>query len=378
MKLEAKMTIIDHFKDMEDPRVERTKAHLLLDIIVITICAVICGAEGWVSIAKYGEAKHEWLKKFLELPNGIPSHDTFARVLARIDPEQFQRSFLNWIQSIERVTEKEVVAIDGKTLRRSYDTKTEKSAIHMISAWANSSGLVLGQRKVDEKSNEITAIPELLTVLELKGCIVTIDAMGCQKEIVSQIKEKEADYVIAVKKNQPTLYEKIKNTFTQAIANPEEFELSDYKTEEFSHGREEIRKYYMLTNVNKLVDPEGKWKNLASVGMVCSERIINGKKSRETRYYISSLSLSAEELAGAIRNHWSVENSCHWILDVAFNEDSCRIRKDNAPQNLATFRHIALNLLKQEKTQKLGIKNKRLKAGWDDRYLESVLGIVLE
>lgn len=375
MKLEAKMTIIDHFKDIEDPRVERTKAHLLLDIIVITICAVISGAEGWVSIAKYGEAKHECLKKFLELPNGIPSHDTFARVFARIDPEQFQRSFLNWIQSIERVTEKEVVAIDGKTLRRSYDTKTEKSAIHMISAWANSSGLVLGQRKVDDKSNEITAIPELLTVLELKGSIVTIDAMGCQKEIVSQIKEKEADYVIAVKKNQPTLYENIKNTFTQAIANPEELELRDYKTEEFSHGREEIRKYCMLTNVNKLVDPEGKWKNLASVGMVCSERIINGKKSRETRYYISSLSLSAEELASSIRNHWSVENSCHWILDVAFNEDGCRIRKDNAPQNLATVRHIAINLLKQEKTQKLGIKNKRLKAGWDDSYLEKVLNI---
>lgn len=378
MKLEPKLSIIDHFKDIEDPRVERTKAHLLLDIIVITICAVICGTEGWISIAKYGEAKYEWLKKFLELPNGIPSHDTFARVFARIDPEQFQSSFLNWIQSIERVTEKEVVAIDGKTLRRSYNTKSNQSAIHMVSAWANSSGLVLGPQKVDEKSNEITAIPELLTVLELKGCIVTIDAMGCQKEIVSKISEKEADYVIAVKKNQPTLYENIKNTFTQAITNPNEFELSSYNTEELGHGREEIRKYSMLTNVNKLVDPEEKWKNLASVGMVCSQRIIDGKKSQETRYYISSLFLSAEEMAGAIRNHWGIENSCHWILDVAFNEDSCRIRKDNAPQNLATVRHIAMNLLKQDKTQKLGIKNKRLKAGWDNRYLESVLKLPLE
>ena len=228
---------------------------------------------------------------------------------------------------------------------------------------------------MDEKSNEITAIPELLKVLELKGCIVTIDAMGCQKEIVSTIVEKEADYVIAVKKNQPTLYEDINETFAQAIINPEEFELSHYQTEEFSHGRKEIRKYWMLTNVNQLVDPEGKWKNLASVGMVCSERIIEGKSSLATRYYISSLKLSAEELASSIRNHWTVENSCHWILDVAFNEDRCRIRKDNAPQNLAVVRHIAMNLLKQEKTQKLGIKNKGLKAGWDDSYLEKILNI---
>lgn len=375
MKLPPKLTIAEHFQNIKDPRVERTKAHKLIDIITIAICATICGAEGWVDIENYGQAKYNWLQTFLELPNGIPSHDTFGRVLARIEPEQFQSCFLNWIKSIEKVTEKEVVAIDGKTLRRSYDRKSKQSAIHMVSAWASSSGLVLGQGKVSEKSNEITAIPELLTVLELKGCIVTIDAMGCQKEIVSRIAEKEADYVIAVKKNQPTLYENIKDTFSQAITNPAEFELSSYKTEEFGHGREEIRKYWMLTNVNELVDPEGKWKNLASVGMVCSQRIIDGKKSQETRYYISSLFLSAEEMAGAIRNHWSVENSCHWILDVAFNEDSCRIRKDNAPQNLAVVRHIALNLLKQEKTQKFGIKNKRLKAGWDDSYLEKILNI---
>jgi predicted transposase YbfD/YdcC len=282
---------------------------------------------------------------------------------------------LNWIKSVEKVTTKEIVAIDGKTLRRSYDRKTSKSAIHMISAWANSSGLVLGQQKVDEKSNEITAIPELLTLLELKGCIVTIDAMGCQKEIVSKISEKEADYVIAVKKNQRTLYDNIKNTFTQAITNPNDFELSSYNTEEFGHGREEIRKYSMLTNVNQLVDPEEKWKNLASVGMVCSQRIINGKRSLETRYYISSLKLNAEEMASAIRNHWGVENSFHWILDVAFNEDNSRIRSGNAPQNFAVLRHIAVNLLKQEKSQKTGIKNKRLKAGWDNQYLERILNL---
>ena len=282
---------------------------------------------------------------------------------------------MNWIKSVEKVTTKEIVAIDGKTLRRSYDRKTSKSAIHMISAWANSSGLVLGQQKVDEKSNEITAIPELLTLLELKGCIVTIDAMGCQKEIVSKISEKEADYVIAVKKNQRTLYDNIKNTFTQAITNPNDFELSSYNTEEFGHGREEIRKYSMLTNVNQLVDPEEKWKNLASVGMVCSQRIINGKRSLETRYYISSLKLNAEEMASAIRNHWGVENSFHWILDVAFNEDNSRIRSGNAPQNFAVLRHIAVNLLKQEKSQKTGIKNKRLKAGWDNQYLERILNL---
>ena len=214
MKLAPKLTIAEHFQDVEDPRIERTKAHKLIDIITIAICAVICGADGWVDIENYGNAKYNWLKKFLELPNGIPSHDTLGRVFARMDAEQFQSCFLNWIQSIEKVTEKEVVAIDGKTLRRSYDTKSGQSAIHIVSAWANSSGLVLGQRKVDEKSNEITAIPELLKILELKGCIVTIDAMGCQKEIVSTIAEKEADYLIAVKTDRSTLYKSLENVFT--------------------------------------------------------------------------------------------------------------------------------------------------------------------
>ena len=375
MKLEPKLTIAQHFQDVEDPRVERTKAHQLIDIITIAICAVICGADGWTDIESYGHAKYSWLKKFLELPNGIPSHDTFRRVFARIDPEQFQSCFLNWIKSVEKVTNQEIVAIDGKTLRGSYDTKSGQSAIHMISAWANSSSLVLAQRKVNEKSNEITAIPELLKVLEIRGCIVTIDAMGCQKEIVSKIAEKEADYLIAIKKNQPTLYENIKNLFNQAVTNSEEFELSHYQTEESGHGREEIRNYWMLTNVNNLLDPEEKWKNFSSVGMVCSERIVNGKRSKETRYYISSLKSNAEEIAASIRNHWGVENSFHWILDVAFNEDNSRIRSGNAPQNFAVLRHIAVNLLKQEKSQKTGIKNKRLKAGWDNQYLERILNL---
>ena len=258
MKLEPKLTIAEHFKDVDDPRVERTKAHQLIDIITIAICAVICGADGWTDIESYGIAKYNWLKKFLELPNGIPSHDTFRRVFARIDPEQFQSCFLNWIKSIEKVTSKEIIAIDGKTLRRSYDTKYGQSAIHMMSAWANSSGLVLAQRKVDEKSNEITAIPELLKVLEIRGCIVTIDAMGCQKEIVSKIALKEGDYLITIKKNQPTLYENIKNLFQGAVAHYEGFELSHYQTEESGHGREEIRNYWMVTNVNKLRLPPGK------------------------------------------------------------------------------------------------------------------------
>ena len=259
---------------------------------------------------------------------------------------------MNWIKSIEKVTSKEIVAIDGKTLRRSYDKKSGQSAIHMISAWANSSGLVLAQRKVDEKSNEITAIPELLKVLEIRGCIVTIDAMGCQKEIVSKIAEKEADYLIAIKKNQPTLYENIKSLFNQAVTNSEGFELSHYQTEESGHGREEIRNYWMLTNVNKLLDPEEKWKNFSSVGMVCSERIVNGKRSQETRYYISSLKLNAEEMANVIRNHWGIENSFHWILDVAFNEDDSRIRSGNAPQNFAVLRHIAVNAIIARKKPK--------------------------
>lgn len=378
MKLKPKRTIADHFVSLEDPRVERTKQHKLIDIITIAICAVICGADTWVAIETYGQAKQQWLKKFLELPNGIPSHDTFARVFARINPQQFQECFLNWIKSVAQITSGEVIAIDGKKLKHSYDKQASKSAIHMVSAWAVTNRLVLGQRQVDEKSNEITAIPELIKVLDIAGCIVTIDAMGCQKEIVKLITQKQGDYIITLKKNQGNLYKSVEQLFREAIAAGfEGFNATDYHTSESGHGREEIRHYLMLSNIALLVDPTQKWSNLKSVGMVESVRTVNGKTTVETRYYISSLDNNAFLLGQSVRSHWGIENSLHWVLDVGFSEDDCRIRKDNAPQNFAVLRHIAVNLLGKEKSKKFGIKNKQFLAAMDDNYLAKVLELTL-
>ena len=374
MKLKPKTTISDHFSNIDDPRVERTKQHKLIDIITIAICAVVCGADTWVDIETYGRAKEEWLKKFLELPNGIPSHDTFSRVFARLNPEQFQQCFLNWIKSISNSTSGEVVAIDGKTLRHSYDSVGDKGAIHMVSAWATSQRLVLGQVKVNEKSNEITAIPELLKVLELQGCIVTIDAMGCQKEVVKLIANQGAEYVITLKKNQSSLYKRVEELFKQAIERRfSGFTHSCYHTKEYSHGREEIRHYLMLSDILEQIAPQQKWDSLQSIGMVESVRTVDEKTTVKTRYFISSLPNNAQIFAKSVRNHWQIENSLHWVLDVVFREDDCRIRKDNAPQNFAVLRHIANSLLNQEKTFKTGMKNKRLKAGWDNEYLAKVL-----
>jgi predicted transposase YbfD/YdcC len=374
MKLPPKITIADHFKDLVDERVERTKKHKLIDIVTIGICAVICGVDSWVLMEAYGKMKQEWLKQFLELPNGIPSHDTFARVFARIDPLQFQNSFLSWIKSINKITEGEVIAIDGKTLRHSYDKGKDKGAIHMVSAWATTNRLVLGQCKVEEKSNEITAIPELIKVLDIAGCLLTIDAMGCQTEIVKLIVEKSGEYIITLKKNQSNLYKNVEAMFKEAIAKGfEGFKHSDFHTKEDEHGRAEIRHYLMLSDIQEIIDPGNKWLNLQSVGMVEYIREVNGKTKVETRYYISSLRENAKLLGQSVRSHWGVENSLHWVLDVAFREDDCRIRKDNAPQNFAVLRHIAVNALGKEKSKKLGIKSKQFCAGLDNEYLEKVL-----
>ena len=375
MKLRPKITIADHFSELEDPRIERTKRHQLIDIITITICAVIWGADGWNDIELYGNCKYKWLKKFHERTNGIPSHDTFARVFSLLNPEQLQQCFLKWIESISRITFGEIVAIDGKTLRRSYDKSKDKPAIHMVSAWATTNGLVLGQKKVENKSHEITAIPELLKVLSLKGCIVTIDAIGCQKKIIKQIIDQDADYVIALKKNQGGLYERVEKLFEQALLNDFEGLIkSEYRQSSDDHGREETRYCQILTNINQEIDPNGEWKNLNSIAYVDYLRTEKGKTSRERRYFISSLKdKSHKSIAKAIRKHWCIENQLHWGLDVSFNEDDSRIRIDNAPENLAIIRHIALNLLKQEKTLKVGVKNKRKNAGWDEKYLLKVL-----
>lgn len=367
------LSIAEHFKAVEDPRIERSKEHLLIDILTIAILAVICGADGWVGIETYGKAKHKWLETFLALPNGIPSHDTFARVFAQLEPEQLQACFLSWVRSVCRMTEGEVIAIDGKTVRRSYDAGKGKGAIHMVSAWASQNRLVLGQRKVDDKSNEITAIPELLKVLDLHGCIVTIDAMGTQKAIANQITAQGGDYVLALKGNQGNLFEDVQQIFEQAQANDfEGIEHDFYETLDAGHGRIEKRRCWSLGQVEWLIDAE-KWTGFTSIAMVEALRQWEGETSREVRYYISSLAPDAQCLAEAIRTHWSIENPLHWVLDVAFREDECRIRSGHAPENFALLRHLALSALNQEKTANVGVKNKRLRAGWDDNYLLKVL-----
>jgi predicted transposase YbfD/YdcC len=367
-------SIIEHFGELEDPRVDRTRLHLLIDILVIALCAVISGADDWVSVEAYGNAKIEWLQGFLELPNGIPSHDTFGRVFARIKPEQFQRCFLKWISTICELKSGEVIAIDGKIVRNSSDIELDQNAIHMVSAYASSQQLVLAQVKVNEKSNEITAIPELLEVLDVAGCTITVDAMGCQKDIARQIIDQQAHYLLALKGNQPTLLEDVTALFEQILSGTDPVAYEFYQAETRDHGRVELRQYWTTSEIDSLRTKD-EWKNLKSIGMVRSERYCDGETAIETRYFISSLDQNAEIFAHAIRSHWRIENSVHWILDVAFHEDACRIRQDYAPQNFAVLRHIALNLLRHESSLKAGIKTRRLRAGWDNDYLQLLLGI---
>ena len=368
--------LLDYFGDLPDPRIARGRLHSLHDILVIAICGVICGADDWASIEEFGRAKEDWLKTFLKLPNGIPSHDTFGRVFAALGTKAFRECFARWIQAVASSTNGDVVAIDGKTLRRSFNRASSKAAIHMVSAWSTANGVVLGQVKTAAKSNEITAIPKLLELLELNGCIVTIDAMGCQTAIAEEIIDRGADYVLALKGNQEALHTEVVEFFDEALENDFANIEYDYHVEDdVAHGRTEHRETWCTWNTSWLQE-HSKWAGLQSIAKVSAEREVNGRVEIEDRYYISSLpGNDAETIARAVRRHWGIENGLHWVLDVAFREDDSRVRKDNAPANLATLRHIAINLLKSEKTSKVGVKNRRLRAGWDDAYLLRVLGI---
>ena len=364
-----------HFATVQDPRQFGKVTHPLINIIFITICGTLCGADDWVAIAEFGQSQKEWLKKYLDLSSDIPSHDTFGDTFAVINAAQFQQGFLNWMGSVTELV-KGVVAIDGKKLRRSHDKGIGKEAIHMVSAWGVANGLVLGQQKVDEKSNEITAIPYLLAALDLAGCVVTIDAMGCQKEIAAQIVDNEADYVLALKGNQGQLLADTEEMFAYFQKIAFKNIVHDYhKTVNGGHGRLETRECYVF-------DPHlwshyfrtlAQWPALSSLAMVVSRRQEGEKVTVETRYYISSLEPQAASILEAIRAHWHVENKLHWVLDVAFNEDQNRTRTGNAAQNLAVIRHLVLNLLAVEKTAKVGKKNKRLRCAWDVAYREKVL-----
>lgn len=360
---------LKYFSELRDPRVERNREHLLEEILLIAIAAVLSGAESWNDIADYGEAKREWLKRFLTLPSGIPSHDTFNRVFAALDPHEMENSFVAWVSSIAKLTAGEVIAIDGKTLRGSRESG-KKTLVHMVSAWAESNGLVLSQRKVDEKSNEITAIPKLLDALELAGTVVTIDAMGCQRAIAEKIVAKKADYVLAVKENQGHLLEEVKDSFRMLDADEMAEEI------DCGHGRIEQRRCSVIADLG-LIEKAAEWPSLQGLVRIEAERYhkATGKTERETRYYITSLKPNAARLNRVVRQHWGIENKLHWVLDVGFGEDLSRKRAGHAAQNFSVLNRIALNMLKQDKNSKRGIKGKRLNAAWDHPYLLKLLGI---
>ena len=367
-------SFIQHFETVEDPRRQAGLRHPLNEILFITICAIIAGADDWVAVERFGKAKIRWFKQYLPLKHGIPSHDRIGIVFGAIDPEQFTEAFIGWMKMIATVSG--VIALDGKTVRHSFDKSDKKSAIHMVNAWSVANRLVLGQVKVDSKSNEITAIPKLLRLLEVKGCLITIDAMGCQTAIAEQIIEQGGDYLLAVKGNQKHLYEDIQHLFKHAVANNFLTDgFDEDRTVDKGHGRLEIRHCQVIAHPEWLEYLRGydQWKNLKCVVKIESNRRAKGKRTPECRYYICSRNASATDLLAAVRSHWGVENNVHWVLDVTFDEDGSRVRKGHAQQNFATMRRIALNMLNQDTMKKDSLKGKRQLAGWDETYLEQLV-----
>jgi len=360
----------EHFRELPDPRMARTRRHELVDILVIGVCTLLCGGEGFNDMEDFGWAKEEWFRTFLALPHGIPTHDTFNRVFSALAPDKFLDCFMRWTQSLRQTVAEEIVAMDGKALRRAIQGGGIPC---VVSAWATRNGLVLGQLRVSDKSNEITAVPELLRALELAGCIVTLDAMGCQKQIAREIIEADADYVLALKGNHETVHEEVKSYLDDAIVNAPA-ELAYTETVEKDHGRLEVRRYWQSQRLAWFAD-RTRWEGLRSVGVVEATRHIKGKVQQERRYFLSSLAIDAPRFARAVRSHWGVENQLHWVLDVQFGEDQSRARTGYAAENLATLRRLALNLLKRDTTKKRGIRGKQKNAGWDHRYLLHLLGL---
>lgn len=365
--------MIECFSDLSDPRIDRCKRHKLIDIIVIGLCAMICGAEGPTGMTAFGKAKKNWLMQFLDLSHGVPSHDTFGRVLSVIEPGEFEQCLLKWVNEQVSLSKGEVVALDGKTLRGSHNKAQGQESIEIVSAWAASQRLTLGQTKVADNSNEITAVPEVLATLNVEGCVVTVDAMNCQKTIAAQIRKQKADYVLALKGNHKHLRDQVAE-FLNSVREDRTvgFNISTYQTVDGEHGRIENRRYWHVTAPDFLPEKSA-WQDLNSVGMVESTREINGLVTKEIRYYLSSLPVNAEVFGNAVRAHWGIENSCHWMLDVVFREDQCRIRIGNAAENMSTLRRLSLNLLRRDKTEKGGIQIKRLKAALDEDYLRRIL-----
>jgi predicted transposase YbfD/YdcC len=381
----------EHFAALEDPRVERARLHSLLAIVTIALCGVICGADSWVEIAEFGRIKANWFATFLDLPHGIPSHDTLGRVFAHLDAAHFEACFAAWMQAVAEVlplepvpsapTGADVIALDGKTLRRSHDRRAGKEALHLVSAWASANRLVLAQVAVVDKCNEITAFPQLLRQLELNGCLVTIDAMGCQTAIAAQIQEQEADYVLALKENQAELYEAVADSFALArrsgFAEHPADTWSTWRQVNKGQGRVEVREHWVLSDpavIAYLREQVADWPGLQALGLVDAQRrFADGQVTQQTRYYLLSTPLSAEQFGQAVRSHWGIENQVHWLLDVAFREDDSRVRLGDGAENFAILRRLALQLLKQETTTQIGIRGKRLKAGWSDAYLLEIL-----